>query len=174
MKHPKGSNKKGGMYDASEMEMGGGSGCAMKNYGGDMNTGVSPAGVDADPMLNDGALEKELLVSEMEHVEMEDAPADMEGGKSAWNVHVMKVYKEGKQKDKNYSFSSALRDASKTYKKKTGVKVKIVKEKRAPKTKRGQSKWNKHVMKVWEDGKKKNKLYGLDEAMKDAKKTYKK
>ena len=31
---------------------------------------------------------------------------------SKWNLHVMKVYKEMKSKDKNVSFSDALKEAS--------------------------------------------------------------
>jgi hypothetical protein len=38
----------------------------------------------------------------------------MKGGRklSAWNLFVKKVYREGKNKNKNYSFKQALADAS--------------------------------------------------------------
>jgi len=44
------------------------------------------------------------------------SPAPMSGGKrklTKWNLLVKKVFKEGKTKNKNYSFKQALRDASK-------------------------------------------------------------
>ena len=44
------------------------------------------------------------------------SPAPLSGGKrklTKWNLLVKKVFKEGKTKNKNYSFKQALRDASK-------------------------------------------------------------
>ena len=38
--------------------------------------------------------------------------------KSAWMVHLDKVYKEKKKKDPNYKYSSAMKDAKASYKKK--------------------------------------------------------
>ena len=38
---------------------------------------------------------------------------------SAWNIHSLKVFKEGKKKNPNYKFSQALKDAKKTFKKKS-------------------------------------------------------
>lgn len=34
-----------------------------------------------------------------------------------WTVHVSKVFKDGKKKNSNYTFTQALKDAKKTYKK---------------------------------------------------------
>ena len=42
------------------------------------------------------------------------------------------------------------------------------------KSKKGGSPWMSHLMKTFKDGKKKNKSYTYTQAMKDAKKTYKK
>ncbi len=36
---------------------------------------------------------------------------------TAWNLHLMKEYKEMKAKDKSVSFSDAMKKAKKTYKK---------------------------------------------------------
>ena len=41
-------------------------------------------------------------------------------GKSAWMVHLNKVYQEKKKKDKDYKYSQAMKDAKKTYNKKSG------------------------------------------------------
>tara|TARA_R110001632_G_C11345694_1_gene417885 strand:+ start:436 stop:591 length:156 start_codon:yes stop_codon:yes gene_type:complete len=38
---------------------------------------------------------------------------------TAWNIHTKKVFQEGKKKNSNYKFKDALKDAKKTYKKKT-------------------------------------------------------
>ena len=38
--------------------------------------------------------------------------------KSAWNIHLMKVYKEMKVKNKGVKLSDAMKVAKKTYKKK--------------------------------------------------------
>tara|TARA_R110000737_G_scaffold339334_2_gene361169 strand:- start:2986 stop:3129 length:144 start_codon:yes stop_codon:yes gene_type:complete len=35
--------------------------------------------------------------------------------KTAWMIHLDKVYKEGKKKDKEYKYSQAMKDAKKTY-----------------------------------------------------------
>jgi len=37
---------------------------------------------------------------------------------TAWNKHVKDVYSTGKKKNKDYKFSQALKEASKSYKKK--------------------------------------------------------
>ena len=37
---------------------------------------------------------------------------------TAWNIHARKVYRAGKKKNSSYTFSQALKDAKKTYKKK--------------------------------------------------------
>lgn len=47
-------------------------------------------------------------------------------------------------------------------------------EKKVPKKKGEKSDWMKHLDKVFKDGKKKNGDYKYKDAMKDAKKTYKK
>ena len=40
------------------------------------------------------------------------------GGKqSPWIKHVMKTHQEGKKKNKEYKYSTAMKDAKKTYKK---------------------------------------------------------
>jgi len=36
---------------------------------------------------------------------------------TAWNIHLMKVYKEMKKKDSSIKFSDAMKAAKKTYKK---------------------------------------------------------
>ena len=36
-----------------------------------------------------------------------------------WNIHTKAVFKAGKKKNPNYKFSQALKDAAKTYKKKS-------------------------------------------------------
>ncbi len=41
----------------------------------------------------------------------------MEKKKTAWSIHLMKVYKDLKAKDKNVKFSDAMKIAAKTYKK---------------------------------------------------------
>lgn len=138
----------GGMYDAEEMEMGGGGGCGSMPYEGGMAE-LSPA-------------EEEMMMKEM-----------MGGAKSAWMTHLMKVYKEGKAANPLYRFSMALKDASKTYERPTGLPPVAPKKKRTePKTLRGRNAWNEHVMKTFEEGRAKNKDYGLDDAMIDASKTY--
>jgi|TARA_R110002153_G_C13107267_1_gene477251 hypothetical protein len=38
--------------------------------------------------------------------------------KTAWMIHLDKVYKDGKKKDKEYKYSQAMKDAKKTYTKK--------------------------------------------------------
>jgi hypothetical protein len=38
--------------------------------------------------------------------------------KSAWMIHLDKVYKEGKKKNKDYKYSQAMKDAKKSYTKK--------------------------------------------------------
>ncbi len=37
--------------------------------------------------------------------------------KTAWQVHLMKVYKDLKAKDSSVKFSTAMKEAKKTYKK---------------------------------------------------------
>tara|TARA_R110000824_G_scaffold340739_3_gene527240 strand:- start:9253 stop:9393 length:141 start_codon:yes stop_codon:yes gene_type:complete len=37
--------------------------------------------------------------------------------KTAWMVHLQKTYSEKKKKDPSYKYSSAMKDAKKTYKK---------------------------------------------------------
>lgn len=39
------------------------------------------------------------------------------GKKTAWMVHLDKVYREAKKKDSNYKYSQAMKDAKKSYKK---------------------------------------------------------
>ena len=38
-------------------------------------------------------------------------------GGSPWMSHLMKTFKEGKKKNKDYAYSQAMKDAKKTYKK---------------------------------------------------------
>jgi len=56
---------------------------------------------------------------------------------SSWNIHVKKVYEEGKKKNPSYKFSNALKDASSTYvkndKKDKQPKENIVSEKKVVK-----------------------------------------
>jgi hypothetical protein len=40
---------------------------------------------------------------------------------SEWNLYTSRVFKQGRLKNKNYSFKQALIDAGKTYKKKGGT-----------------------------------------------------
>lgn len=96
----------------------------------------------------------------------------MMGGRSAWMTHLMKVYNEGKKKDPNYRFSRALKAASKTYTRKSPKTA--PKKKKEAKTLRGDNAWNRHVMATFKKGKARNSEYGLDDAMIDASKTYKK
>lgn len=44
--------------------------------------------------------------------------------KTAWMIHLDKVYKDGKKKNKDYKYSDAMKDAKKTYKKVEKVKEK--------------------------------------------------
>jgi len=37
--------------------------------------------------------------------------------KTAWMIHLDKVYRDGKKKNKDYKYSDAMKDAKKTYKK---------------------------------------------------------
>ena len=37
--------------------------------------------------------------------------------KTAWMIHLDKVYREAKKKDSNYKYSQAMKDAKKSYKK---------------------------------------------------------
>jgi DNA-binding transcriptional regulator GbsR (MarR family) len=76
------------------------------------------------------------------HTPMSHSP--LSGGKrklSKWNLFVKKVFKEGKTKNKNYSFKQALSDASKrkgemgnmsnsTHKKRSNKKNKSCKRRR--------------------------------------------
>tara|TARA_R110001632_G_scaffold89742_3_gene193309 strand:- start:1018 stop:1173 length:156 start_codon:yes stop_codon:yes gene_type:complete len=49
--------------------------------------------------------------------------------KTAWMIHLDKVYKDGKKKNKDYKYSDAMKDAKKTYKKAEKVKVKTADKK---------------------------------------------
>jgi len=48
---------------------------------------------------------------------MKEMKQKSKGGKSAWMVHLQKTYKEKKAKNPDYKYSSAMKDAKKTYKK---------------------------------------------------------
>jgi hypothetical protein len=96
----------------------------------------------------------------------------MTGGRSAWMIHLMRVYQQGKARDPQYRFSRALKDASKTY---TSNSTKVApKKKKEAKTQRGKNAWNLHVMDTFKKGQARNPDYGLDDAMIDASNTYKK
>lgn len=61
---------------------------------------------------------------------------------SAWNDFVKKIYHEGHNKDKNYSFKQALKDAS-SRKSEMGVKVTKSKKSKTSKKSRKQRKSKK-------------------------------
>lgn len=44
---------------------------------------------------------------------------------SAWIKHVLSVYRAKKKQDSTYKYSQAMRDAKKTYKRATKVKVEV-------------------------------------------------
>ena len=98
----------------------------------------------------------------------------MQGGRSDWMTHLMSVYQAKKAADPEYRFSRALKDAAKTYTGKSPNAAPAKKKKKESKTQRGKNAWNRHVMDTFTKGKAKNPDYGLDDAMIDASKTYKK
>ena len=72
--------------------------------------------------------------------------------------------KKSPRRTKSKMSKKAMRRSSKKKKKKSTKR----------KSKKGPTSWNKHMMAVYKSMKSKNSSYKLQDAMKDAKKTYKK
>lgn len=72
------------------------------------------------------------------------------------------------------SFNKMTKRLSKVGKKRSGKKSKSSGKKSKRSNKKGPTAWNKHLMKVYREMKAKDKKVKLGQAMKEAKKTYKK